>query len=405
MARERFLLAGNSTYMNHGSEAIVRGTVIILREYFDRPEIISAETALFPYTDIPETDPEIIHKPVFLPKPNSIRWFLHQARKAILTRPVAYKHFTRSLLPEIIQADAVLSLGGDNYIKRPFLQIAQNDLAENLKTAAILWGASVGPFTGSIKYQKSVFDHLRRLTGIFVRETISQQYLADNGVKDNVFLVDDPAFLMEPKVPDEKEFVESFPRGAIGISLSNLFLNQTRFSENPEDAVYKIVETIRRRFGRPIVLVPHCVNYGRDDHALLNGVLKKNNSHWPDVKCLPKLWSAAQIKWAISKLHAFVGARAHSTIAAFSTYVPTVSLAYSFKAEGFNQRLFNCLDYVVKKEQCEPEVIVDKLALVMDNSDEIRKILREKMAKVRKGALWAGHLLKKIISDRGLLER
>ncbi len=395
----RFLLAGNSTYTNHGSEAIVRGTVIILREFFDRPEIVSAETERFPYSDVPETDLGIIHKPVFLPKPHSTQWFFNQARKAILTRPVAYKHFARGLLPEIKKADAVLSLGGDGYRKRPFLPIAENDLAVEAKIPVILWGASVEPFAGSLKYQKSVFNHLRRLNAIFVRETISQEYLADNGVKDNVYLVDDPAFLMEPEMPGDSEFVENLPRGAIGISLSGLFLNQTRFSENHEDAVYRIVEAVRQRFGRPIILVPHCVSYANDDHAFLEGVLRENASRWPDVICLPKLCPAAEIKWVISKLHAFVGARAHSTIAAFSTYVPTVSLVYSFKAEGFNQRLFNCLDYVVKKEQCEPELIVEKLELVLDNHDEIRKTLREKMVEVKKGAMRAGQLLKEIISN------
>lgn len=405
MAPERFLLAGNSTYTNHGSEAIVRGTVIILREFFDRPEIVSAETERFPYSYIPETDPGITHKPVFWPKRYSVQWFFNQAAKAILTRPVAYKRFARRMLHEIRKADAVLSLGGDAYIKRPFSRIARNDLAADVKTPIILWGASVGPFTGSIRYQKSVFNHLRRLTGIFVRETVSQQYLADNGVKDNVYLVEDPAFLMEPEMPDDREFVENLPRGAIGISLSGLFLNQTRFSEKHKAAVCKIVGAVRQRFGRPIILVPHCVDYDDDDHALLEGVLRENASRWPDVICLPKLCPAAEIKWVISKLHAFVGARAHATIAAFSTYVPTVSLVYSFKGEGFNQRLFNCLDYVVKKEQCEPEIIVEKLELVLDNHDQIRKTLQEKMIEVKKGAMRAGHLLKKIISNSSVLER
>jgi colanic acid/amylovoran biosynthesis protein len=401
----QFLLAGNSTYTNHGSEAIVRGTVIILREFFEHPEIVSAETERFPYSDVPESDPGIIHKPVFLPKPHSIHWFSNQVRKAIFTRPVAYKHFAKGLLPEIKKADVVLSLGGDGYRKKPFLAIAENDLAIEAKTPVILWGASVEPFAGSLKYQKSVFNHLRRLTGIFVRETISQQYLADNGIKDNVYLVEDPAFLMEPEMPDDPEFVENLPRGAIGISLSGLFLNQTRFAENHEDAVYRIVEAVRQRFGRPIILVPHCVDYEDNDYALLDGVLKANASHWPDVICLPKLLPAAQIKWVISKLHAFVGARAHATIAAFSTYVPTVSLVYSFKGEGFNQHLFGCLDYVVKTEQCEPEIIAEKLDLVLDNHDEIRKTLQEKMIKIKKGAMRAGHLLKKIISNSSVLER
>ncbi|NIP53050.1 MAG: hypothetical protein GWN67_13345, partial [Phycisphaerae bacterium] len=180
MARERFLLAGNSTYTNHGSEAIVRGTVIILREVFDNPEIVSSETEGFPYSDIPETDPGIIHKPIFLPKRYSPGWFLTRAGKALFARSVVYNCFARRLLPEIRKASAVLSIGGDGYIKRPFLKIAENDLAMDLKTPVILWGASVGPFTGSLRYQKSVFDHLRRFNGIFVRETVSQQYLFDN---------------------------------------------------------------------------------------------------------------------------------------------------------------------------------------------------------------------------------
>ncbi len=401
MAHERFLLAGNSTYTNHGSEAIVRGTVIILREFFDRPEIVSAETEGFPYSNIPETDPGIIHKPIFLPKRYSVQWFFNLSGKAI-ARSVIYKRFARSLLPEIRKADAMLSIGGDGYIKKPFLKIAQNDLAMNLKIPTILWGASVGPFTGSITHQKSVFNHLKRFTGIFVRETVSQQYLFDNGIKDNVYLVEDPAFLMEPEMPDDREFVEKLPHGAIGISLSSLFLNQTRFSKNHKAAVYEIVEAVRQRFGRPIILVPHCVDYNDDDHALLDGVLKENASCWPDVICLPKLCPASHIKWVISKLHAFIGARAHSTIAAFSTYVPTVSLVYSFKGEGFNQRLFNCLDYVVKKEQCEPEIIIEKLELVMNNHDEIRKNLQQKMIGVKKGAMRAGYLLKEIISNSRL---
>ena len=401
----KFLLTGNSTYMNHGSEAIVRGTTVILRELFDHPEIISAETKPPFQPDIIETDSEITHKPVLLPKPYSIQWFFNQMRKAILTRPVAYKCFVGTLLPEIEKADAVLSLGGDGYIGRPFLAIAENELAMETKTPVILWGASVGPFTGSLKYQRSIFNHLRKLNAIFVRETISQKYLADNGVKDNVYIVDDPAFMMKPEIPNDNKFIETIPDGAIGISLSGLFLNQTRFSENHRLAVYNIVEAVRQRFGRPIILVPHCVDYSQCDHALLNGVLVENASRWPDVICLPKLCPATQIKWVISKLYAFVGARTHATIAAFSTHVPTVSLVYSFKGEGLNQRLFNCLDYVVRKEQCEPEIIVKKLELAIDNYDEIRKNLQEKMIEVKKGAMRAGYLLKEIVYNGSVLER
>ena len=94
----RFLFVGNSTYMNHGSEAIVRGTVAILRKFFDSPEFISAEVEAFPYANVPERDPGIVHRPVFLPKPYSFERFYNQARKALITRPRAYKCFVREKL-------------------------------------------------------------------------------------------------------------------------------------------------------------------------------------------------------------------------------------------------------------------------------------------------------------------
>lgn len=397
----RFLLAGNSTYTNHGSEAIVRGTAVILRKFFNHPEIISAETQRFPYSNILETDPEIIHKPVFFPKPHSSRWFFNQLQKALFTRPVAYKRILRGLLSEIKKADCMLSIGGDAYRKQPFVHMAENELAMEAKIPVILWGASVEPFAGSLKYQKSVFDHLKRFNGIFVRETVSQNFLADNGVKDNVYLVEDPAFLMEPVEPADPQYSINLPKGAIGISLSSLFLNQTRFFENHKAAVYNIVEAVRQRFGRPIILIPHCVDFDDDDHALLNGTLQENRPKWSNVTCLPKFFSAAETKWVISRLYALVGARAHSTIAAFSSHVPTVSLVYSFKGEGFNKRLFNSLDYAVKKEQCEPETITKKLELIIDDYDNIRKILQDKMIEIEKGAMRAGQLLKEILKTNG----
>ena len=74
------------------------------------------------------------------------------------------------------------------------------------------------------------------------------------------------------------------------------------------------------------------------------------------------------------------------------------------KAEGFNRRLFDSLDYVIKTEQFSPELVVEKLELVMDSSDEIRENLQQKMIEVRNRAMQAGLLLKKIISGSSILE-
>jgi polysaccharide pyruvyl transferase WcaK-like protein len=399
MARERFLFVGNSTYMNHGSEAIVRGTVEILRKIFQEPRFVSVDLLHYPYKRIRESDEGISHKVLYYPKPGSLSKYFFQISKGLLTREIAYKLYVRQILREMREADAVLFLGGDGFINKPYYPIACSHQALRLKKTTLIWGASIGPFGGSVLYRRRVFKHLGKLTGLFVRETTTQAYLADNNVTENVYLVEDPAFVMKSVEPADKKFIEELPEGAIGISLSSLFLRKTRFRNQMKAGVYEIVEAIRRHFRRPIVLIGHCVTDGiSNDYELLNSVLRENESRWHNVICLPRFMPAAEIKWVISRLYCLVAARTHATIASFSSFVPTVSLIYSFKGMGINQRFFGDLRYAVTKEDCSVEAVVEKLGLVLTNHGEIRRILQEKMPEVKTGSIRAGEYLKSIMS-------
>lgn len=359
--------------------------------------IVSVDLLHYPYRQIQESDEGISHRVLYYPKPGSFDKLFLQASKGLLTREVAYKLYARQILPEIREADAVLFLGGDGFINKPYYPIACSHLALREKKATVIWGASIGPFGGSSFYKRRVFRHLKKLSGLFVRETITQAYLADNNVSKNVYLVEDPAFVMEPEEPPERTFVEQFPQGAIGVSLSRLFLRMTRYKDDLERGAYQIIEAIRQ-FGRPVVLIGHCVGDNENDYELLNNLLQDNASRWRDIICLPRFMPAAQIKWAISRLHCLVAARTHATIAAFSSYVPTVSLIYSFKGLGINQRLFGGLRYAVTKEDCSVEAIVGKLELVLTHHSEIRRLLQEKMPEVKAGSMRAGEYLKSIMS-------
>jgi colanic acid/amylovoran biosynthesis protein len=54
----------------------------------------------------------------------------------------------------------------------------------------------------------------------------------------------------------------------------------------------------------------------------------------------PHQFNASQIKYVISNLRFFIGARTRATIAALSSGIPTVSIAYGVKAKGINKDLF-----------------------------------------------------------------
>ena len=72
---------------------------------------------------------------------------------------------------------------------------------------------------------------------------------------------------------------------------------------------------------------------------------------------IPPIYNAPETKWIISKMKFFAGARTHSTIAALSSYVPTLSFAYSIKAKGINKDIFGHEDLLyepgkIKSKNC-----------------------------------------------------
>ena len=97
---------------------------------------------------------------------------------------------------------------------------------------------------------------------------------------------------------------------------------------------------------------------------------------------------------------AFAGARTHATIAAFSTYVPTLSLAYSAKASGINDDLFGTQDYCLGAgELANPENLVNRMERLLADADSIRNHLRHIMPGIIDRAYSAGNLLRSILGD------
>ena len=65
-------------------------------------------------------------------------------------------------------------------------------------------------------------------------------------------------------------------------------------------------------------------------------------------------YNAAELKFIISKCVFFIGARTHSTIAAYSSQVPTLVLGYSVKSIGIATDIFGTEEgYVVEAKDLE----------------------------------------------------
>jgi len=87
-----------------------------------------------------------------------------------------------------------------------------------------------------------------------------------------------------------------------------------------------------------LLLVPHVhrdLSDVESDLAASLALKSRLDADYPDrVEALPGRMNAMELKWVLSRLTWFAGARMHATIGAFSSGTPTLGLGYSDKAAG-----------------------------------------------------------------------
>ena len=397
--RPTFILAGNGPYDNRGCEAIVRGTVKIVRHYYDDPTFLCIShfrnDEQFQKQCSEESDNAIIHKRTNPPKKIwTLRGLCNKIQSFV--NPIAHKNHTyKEMLPYIKEAQAVLSVGGDNYSLDygiPTLFTDLDDIVIKMKKPMIIWGASVGPFRKNPEYEKYLIGHLHNVTAIFARESSTVEYLTEKGVIDNVFRIADPAFLMDPIKPKENGL--EIEDGAIGINLSPLMSRYVTGGDMDKwiEIAAKIISKISESTSRKIYLIPHVTNPSltENDFIFLKNVMSKANYRKNSIVLIPPIYNAAETKWIISQMKIFAGTRTHSTIAALSSCVPTLSIAYSIKAKGIDKDVFGDESYCLNPSDLKSDIIVEKIQDMVDNSSLIEKNLHIKIPEIQKMALLAG---------------
>ncbi len=393
-----FILAGNGSCLNRGCEAILRGTIAILQREFGPCRFVST-----PYVREGVFDSKIVRHPRLKHRPPaamprfSPAWFRRQISVRILHRSNFV--FDRYLG----KAKAVLALGGDNFsldynTGLPRRQFAAAEVALRSGRPMIIWGASVGPFSKNPEYEKVAVALLKRISLITVRETVSRDYLASQGVVDNVRVVADPAFVMEPIKPRlEPDLSQVLDGPCIGLNLSPLlgvYLDDPR--EWPERAK-RCLQAIDQSVDLPVVLVPHVMCSTRNDHTFLSGLRAQLSRTRNPVYLVGSHYNAPQIKWIISRLSLFVGARTHSTVASLSSCVPTISIGYSVKAKGINQDIFGHLDWLIEVNDLEPARLAEAVVRLVSEAESLKTQLQEKMPAYQARAWLGGKYVREVL--------
>ena len=209
---------------------------------------------------------------------------------------------------------------------------------------------------------------------IFARESIS--YNALKKINQNTYLYPDPAFYLDmEKIPLPEGFEIN---NTVGINVSPMIIEHERDSGQVFKNYSNLIQYLLHNTGFKIALIPHVIWNSNDDRK----PLKKLYDEFKDSgrMILVEDHNCMQQKYIISKCRFFLGARTHSTIAAYSSCIPTLVLGYSVKARGIARDLFgNEENYVVPVQNLKNnDDLTIKFQWIIDNENQIKKLLKNK---------------------------
>jgi len=406
----QFYLAGQTTFGNRGCEALVRGTATMIRRRAPDAQIIcpldDVSVEGRQWSEAPQYGVRYVASPRF---PTSrLRWWA-RATRVLPLEGLGLPPFSpdSSTAASLQKSSALIMTGGDiltlDYGVMSLYQWCRfNENAMDMGVPAVLWAASVGPFSARPGVEKVMAAHLRKYAAITVRETVSFNYLRSIGV-DQVELVADPAFHLGPEAFDTTALTLGDSRPLLGFNVSPL-IRKFRSGEGSAEAMDKEIVGFLRKLVQDtnlgVVLIPHVGPLDGGDWNSDWHYMKRLHDQMPDcqdrVVLAPATLNAGQLKYLIGQCRYFIGARTHSTIAALSQGVPTISIAYSIKAKGINQDLFGHLRYVLETPNVSDVTLFDALEQLRREEPEMRAVLSDRLPEWRERALGSVEALMRV---------
>jgi len=247
-------------------------------------------------------------------------------------------------------SDLVIDIsGGDSFSdiyggRRMFQVLLQKYLVHLAGRPLVMAPQTVGPFKGRLWRALSA-GTIRRCAIVTTRDARSTVFLRDMGVRNDVIEASDVALRL-PFTPSDARRDDP-PR--IGLNVSGLLMGGGYTGKNMfglKSDYPALIREIITRFqahadGCEVHLVGHVIPQQRggveDDYQACLDLA----AEFPGTIVAPDFATPSEAKSYIAGLDFFMGARMHACIAAFSSGVPVVPMAYSRKFAG----LFGTLGY------------------------------------------------------------
>ena len=250
----------------------------------------------------------------------------------------------RGYWAEMKRADLMIDIGaGDSFAdiygaKRLWTMFAMKLLAWAAGTPQVMAPQTVGPFTRPLSRRVARFV-MNRCAVLATRDQLSTRAARDMGVTQQVIEASDVALRLPFDPPAARA-----PGGPlrVGINVSGLLMQGGYTGKNEfgirSDYPGLIRDLIAHFQAHPAGCEVHLVSHvifppghpGEDDYS----AAERLAAEFPGTVLAPRFATPSEAKTYIAGLDFFMGARMHACIAAFSSGVPVVPMAYSRKFAG-----------------------------------------------------------------------
>lgn len=395
----RFALYHHVGSGNKGCEALVDSTGAMLARCFP-------DTDIALYSQHPEEDAGSVYNDVssIVPVSPDVDGLIRPIDKVYLkllhmksAHDADMAYFAKYFRNLPIDERVFLSIGGDTYCygENAFMHAFNAELKRRGRKT-VLWGCSLDESSFTVNNAAD----LRTYDAIFARESGTFTLLREKGFTKNVFLHPDPAFTLPAK---ELPLPDGFAVGnTIGINASPLVFKYENGDQKGVGmhAYEHLIESILRNTDCSVLLIPHVFWSFSDDRSILRQLYEKYCASGR-VLMLDRPYSARELKGFISRCRVFIGARTHSTIAAYSSCVPTLVLGYSVKSVNIALDLFGKTDgFVVPVDALEDADGLTRAFERMLQTEQLhRQILRERVPAYVKKAGEAAQTLRDFLTE------
>lgn len=385
------LLIGIGGVYNYGCEAIIRGTVNILH-------IIDPNIKVFYASYNYKDDVKRLEgcNVTIINRPKRKRWNIHN----IVRKLLSFLHYEYIVPYDSIgwvkNYDTLFSIGGDMYTLNPDGGFYKSlplfcERCSSLGLKYVLWGASVGKFENNPAALAFYKKHLAKVDLLVLREKISFDYLKSFLLQSPIILAPDPAYFVAPEIRKK----EKIAKGVIGLNLSPLsalyeYKDIQKAIERQTQSIVRLIDAM----DIDIVLLPHVISPNCNDNDLyyMRNIYESLPQDYKKRVSLIDIDPAfVGLKHEIIKCDYVIAARMHCAVNALSVGVPSVFLAYSEKAKGMSEYIYDSQKPVIALSQFEDTVYLSNLLERWNYSSKIEevrnfdfKIILDKLCSVKK---------------------